>query len=83
MENLIKALQIFMRHGNVNYPTHCEHDIMYIMPNDPDNFTEEEIAELETLGFIYGEDDYDEYSWYSYKYGGNWITNGYYRYNGR
>lgn len=71
MENLIKALQIFLRHGNVDYPTHCEHDVMYIMPNDPDNFTEEEISELKELGFHYGVTEYGDVGWYSYKYGRN------------
>lgn len=30
MEDLIKALQIFMKYGNPAYPFHCEHDILYI-----------------------------------------------------
>ncbi len=30
MEDLIKALQIFLKYGNKNYPTFCEYDILYV-----------------------------------------------------
>ena len=30
MEDLIKALQIFLKYGNPEWPTHCEHDVMYV-----------------------------------------------------
>ena len=30
MKNLIKALQIFLKYGNPKWPTHCEHDNLYI-----------------------------------------------------
>lgn len=66
MEDLIKSLQIFLRHGNVKFPTHCEHDIMYIFPNNPEGFTEEEVAELDKLGWHWDEDDE---SWQSFKFG--------------
>ncbi len=66
MEDLIKALQILLKYGNPNYPTHCEHDVMYIVGIDPEDVSEEDIAELERLGFNYGgEND----GFYSHKYG--------------
>lgn len=30
MEDLIKALLIFLKYGNKQYPTSCEHDILYV-----------------------------------------------------
>ena len=30
MEKLIEALQIFLKYGNPDYPTHCEHDELTI-----------------------------------------------------
>ena len=65
MNNLIKALQILLKHGDVDYPTQCEHDMLYISPNSMD-FTEEEFAELEELGF---HSDNEMGGFYSFKYG--------------
>ena len=65
MNDLIEALQIMMKHGDVDYPTHYEHDTLYIFPNNMD-FTEEEFAELEELGF---HSDNENEGFYSFKYG--------------
>lgn len=64
MEDLIKALQIFLKHGDVKFPTHCEHDILYIYPAS-DDFTKEELAQLEEYGF----DVDEEGTFYSYRFG--------------
>ena len=56
MEDLIKALQIFLRYGNPSYPTHCEHDVMYICGIEPEAVSEEDKKELDGLGFFVGED---------------------------
>lgn len=67
MEKLIEALQIFLKYGNPDYPTHCEHDVMYISI-DPADVSEEDDKRLNDLGFFVsnetGEDRYQ-----SYKYG--------------
>lgn len=36
MEDLIKALQIFLKYTAASYPTGCEHDILrvYVSPSD-------------------------------------------------
>ena len=65
MENLIEALQIMLKHGDVTYPTHCMHDELYIYPNSMD-FTKEELARLEELGFS---PDSEGSGFYSFKYG--------------
>lgn len=68
MKDLIEAFTIFAKYGEVAYPTHCEHDIMYVYPYvGPSEFTAEELARLDELGFA----PHDEFAdgFYSYKYG--------------
>lgn len=67
MENLIKALQIFLKYGNPGCPTHCEHDVLIICGIDPKQVTDEDKAELEKLGFLLGEEV--EGHFYSFRYG--------------
>jgi hypothetical protein len=58
MEDLIKALNIFLKYGNPPYPTHCEHDTLLVMI-DPKLVSEEDKKELEELGFnTYEGNDY-------------------------
>ena len=69
MEDLIKALQIFMKYlknNNANSPTNCVHDTLYIMDVDPEKVTEEDKVTLEELGF---EVDEDEGVFYSFRFG--------------
>jgi len=57
MEDLIKALQIFLKYGNPYAPTHCEHDIMYISSDImPDDVSPEDTKALEELGFFVEEE---------------------------
>lgn len=51
MEDLVKAFQIFLKYGNPKYPTHCEHDEMYVQI-DPKKVSIEDIKELDKLGFM-------------------------------
>lgn len=51
MEDLIKALQIFLKYGNPDNPTHCEHDEMLVCI-DPDIVSDEDKVELYKLGFF-------------------------------
>lgn len=67
MEDLIKALQIFVKYTNPRNPTHCEHDIMYVAQGvSPDDMTPEDVTAVEALSF-----DFDEESgaWTSYRFG--------------
>jgi hypothetical protein len=65
MEDLIKALQIFLKYGNKNYPTFCEHDILYV-DVDPSVVSDEDKKVLDELGFfVYDEND----CFASFKYG--------------
>lgn len=56
MDDLIKALQIFRKYGNPTYPTHCEHDELYIMIN-PELVSFEDKLALEDLGFRIAHDE--------------------------
>lgn len=66
MEDLIKALQIFLKYRNEKWPTHCEHDIMLISKVHQDDVSEEDDLELDKLGFSWN-DEYDCYT--SYRFG--------------
>jgi hypothetical protein len=68
MEDLIKALQIFLKYGNPSYPTHCEHDEMFICGIDPDKVSDKDKVELEKLGFDIT-DGYGDEQFHSFKYG--------------
>lgn len=51
MENLIKALQIFLKYGNPEWPTACEHDVLYVQI-EYSLVSEEDKEELDKLGFL-------------------------------
>jgi hypothetical protein len=69
MEDLIKALSIFLKYGNPRNPTICLHDKLIIAGVDPDDVFAEDIAKLDTLGFIISESDHEEPYFFSYRYG--------------
>ena len=66
MEDLIKALQIFLKYKNSKWPTHCEHDIMMIADIDEEEVSEEDVERLNKLGFWWS-DEYD--CWTSSRFG--------------
>ncbi len=66
MENLIKALQIFLKYGNPPFPTHCEHDVLTIIDIDPSKVSERDKEQLNDLGFFINE---DEECFQSYRFG--------------
>jgi hypothetical protein len=65
MDDLIEALQIFRKYGNPHCPTHCEHDVLYVMIS-PVDVSEEDKVKLDKLGFFVGE--YGE-SFSSFRFG--------------
>jgi hypothetical protein len=66
VEDLIKALQIFLKYGNPTYPTHCEHDEMTICGIEPSIVSDEDKGVLDDLGFFVCEEDE---CFKSFKYG--------------
>lgn len=65
MEDLIKALLIFLKYGNKQYPTSCEHDILYV-DIDPSVVSDEDKKTLDEFGFFV-DDENDCFA--SFKYG--------------
>jgi len=65
LSKLIEALQIFLKYGDVSYPTHCEHDVLTVCV-DPSVVSEEDKSALNSLGFIVDE---SEDCFKSYRYG--------------
>ena len=65
-EDLIEALTIMSKYNpDATCPTHCEHDIMYVMVEGED-ITEEDLVRLEELGF---EPDDDVENMSSFRFG--------------
>lgn len=54
MKDLIEALTIFLKYGDPKYPTHCEHDELYVDIN-PDKVSKEDKKRLDELGFFVNE----------------------------
>ena len=50
LSKLIEALQIFLKYGDIKYPTYCEHDELYVCV-DPKIVSDEDKALLKSLGF--------------------------------
>ena len=62
MEDLIKALQILQPYYyGGEWPTHCEHDTMYVYKVDVSKMDASTVRELDRLGFMpgWGDEDYD------------------------
>lgn len=65
-EKIIRAFTIFNKYTDTQWPTHCEHDIMYVCV-EPDKVSAEDRAELEGLGFEPDGDNPESFS--SYRFG--------------
>lgn len=66
MEDLIKALQIFLKYRNERFPTICVHDTLIVTDITLDEVSDEDEIKLDELGFNWNE-EYD--NWTSYRYG--------------
>jgi len=67
MEDLIKALQILLKYGNLRNPSHCEHDYFYVAIA-PELVSKDDIEELDKLGFFIDE-EYGGEGFGSFRYG--------------
>jgi hypothetical protein len=56
MDALIEALTILRKYANPQFPTHCEHDMMYV-DVDPALVSPEDLARLRELYFAPDSDD--------------------------
>jgi hypothetical protein len=66
VNDLIEALQILLKYGNPDYPTHCEHDMLTIVGIDPKDVSQEDIQKLDELGFFVSN---EYYAFISFKFG--------------
>lgn len=64
MEDLIKALQIFLKYSQDQYPTHCEHDEL-IVNVQPNLVSAEDLVELKRLSF----NPHPDGHFYSFRFG--------------
>ena len=65
MEKLIEALNIFLKHGNHQSPTHCEHDVLMVV-GIPRDLPDQDVERLVELEFCWST-EYD--CWISFRYG--------------
>lgn len=60
MKDLIEALQILLKYSDPSdkFPTHCEHDILYIGAgiDDLSKISKEDIDRLDELGIIWSDE---------------------------
>ena len=68
MSDLIKALQILLKHGDSRCPVHCEHDMLTICDIDPADVSDEDKQALDKLGFFIS-DEYGEECFQSFRFG--------------
>ncbi len=67
MEDLISALKVFAQYQKpTRRPTNCSHDQLAIVGVTRDQMSDEDIATVETLNFIW--DEAEEY-WFSFRFG--------------
>ncbi len=66
MSKLIEALQIFLKYKDARRPTHCEHNVLYIMDVTQEEVSVEDVVKLDALGFFWNE-EYD--CWASFYFG--------------
>lgn len=66
MKDLIEALTIFLKYKNAYAPTHCEHDVLYVVGISEEEVSAEDTAKLKELGFIWS-DGYG--NWISFRFG--------------
>jgi hypothetical protein len=66
MKNLIKAFTILSKYTKDPFPTCCEHDVLYVPVVDYDAVSEEDKAELKSLGFTKNTDGGQGFMSYHY-----------------
>ena len=69
MKDLIEALTILAKYQKPDTyaPTHCEHDVLYVMQVGENDPTEEERTRLDELGFHWDAGEGD--CWASFRFG--------------
>lgn len=66
LSRLIEALDIFLKYGDIDYPTCCEHDVLHVNV-EGEKVSQEDTKKLEELGFFVGDEWPDHFI--SFRYG--------------
>jgi hypothetical protein len=66
VDDLIEALTILRKYTSEVFPTHCEHDVLYVCLPDPEAVSKKDVRRLEVLGF--GKDEGGD-GFRSYRFG--------------
>ena len=68
MKDLIEALTILAKYMDPDekWPTHCEHDVLYVCNIEPEDVSKEDKKRLDELGFS---PDYDVEGFKSFRFG--------------
>lgn len=66
MDDLIAALTIFAKYKKNQFPTTCEHDVLYVVGIKFDEVSEDDRTELKRLGFFWNS---EAEAWASFKFG--------------
>jgi hypothetical protein len=69
VSDLIKALQILLKYGDPDRPTHCGHDVLTICGISAKDVSADDIAELDKLGFFISEEFEDADTFISFRFG--------------
>jgi uncharacterized protein (DUF1919 family) len=67
MKDLIEALTILAKYMDLEekWPTHCEHDVLYVCNINEEDVSEEDMKRLDELGFFPSDDG----GFMSYRFG--------------
>lgn len=68
MKDLIEALQIFLKYTSSTFPTHCEHDVLYVDVS-PELVSQADKVRLAELSFTPGCGDGTEHGFTSFRFG--------------
>jgi hypothetical protein len=66
MKRLIEALQIFAKYKDLEWPTTCEHDTLYVVGFERMDITGEDERRLIELGFFWS---MESETWASHQFG--------------
>jgi len=66
MKKLIEALTIFAKYKDLEWPTHCEHDVLFVVGITKKEVSEKDREKLDKLGFFWSDSDQ---SWQSFQFG--------------
>ena len=67
IDGLIEALRILQKYWDGNFPTKCEHDMLFFNGVGEDKVSEKDKKRLKELGFV----PYDNFAFVSYSFGNN------------